>query len=177
MTAADSGDLDKTQQDIQHTRAQLGDTVAALVAKTDVKTRLRAKATARATGLRTRATTMASGLRTNAAAAAGDFRQRLIRARQSARATTGQLAGTGSQKASERVKPFTHKVQKTLTRAHDAAKVRGQTTGEVEAALVTNARTAITKIGGTVRGKPVPLLAATAAAGIAAIAYRRRRLR
>ncbi|MGN9807735.1 DUF3618 domain-containing protein [Micromonospora sp. BQ11] len=166
MTAADSGDLDRTRQDIQHTRAQLGDTVAALVAKTDVKTRLRAKATARATGLRTRAAT-----------AAGDLRQRLIRAQQSARATTGQLAGTGSRKASERVKPFTHKVRKTATRVRDAAKARAQTTGEVETALVTNARTAITKIGGTARGKPLPLLAATTAAGLAVVAYRRRRSR
>ncbi|MEU4788821.1 DUF3618 domain-containing protein [Micromonospora tulbaghiae] len=177
MTAADSGDLDTTRQDIQHTRAQLGDTVAALVAKTDVKTRLRAKATARATGLRTRAATTASGLHTKAATAAGDLRQRLIRARQSARATTGQLTGTGSRKASERVKPFTHKVRKTATRVRDAAKARAQTTGEVETALVTNARTAITKIGGTARGKPLPLLAATTAAGLAVVAYRRRRSR
>ncbi|MBM0274857.1 DUF3618 domain-containing protein [Micromonospora tarensis] len=51
-----SGNGDQTRRDIQQTRAELGETVAALTAKADVKTRARSKATTAVGGLRGRVT-------------------------------------------------------------------------------------------------------------------------
>lgn len=154
MTAAGSGDLDKTRQDIQQTRAELGETVAALATKTDVKTRLR----------------------TTATTAAGGLLQRLTQAGQSAKTTTTQLARTVSHKVSQRIKPVTQKAQKATTAVRGAAKAGAQTTSQAESTLVTTARATATKIGSSVRGKPLPVLAvAGTAATLAVVVYRRQR--
>ncbi|MCG5438118.1 DUF3618 domain-containing protein [Micromonospora foliorum] len=151
-----SSDPDRSRRDIQQTRAELGETVAALAAKTDVKTRARTKATA----------------------AAGGLRQRVTQAGQSAKTRATQLAHTMSQKASQRAKPVTQQAQRATTAIHDSAQAGAQTTGKAESTLITSARAATTRIGSSVRAKPVPVLAATStAATLVIIAYRRRRSR
>lgn len=153
-TPSGSSDPDQTRRNIQQTRAELGETVAALTAKTDVKARARTKATTAASGLRQRAT----------------------QASQSARTRVTQLARTVIQKASQRAKPVKQKAQQATTAVRDSANAHAQTTGEGESTLVTSARAATAKIGSSVRVKPAPILtAAGAAATLAVLAYRRRR--
>jgi hypothetical protein len=151
-TPAAGSNPDQTRHDIQQTRAELGETVAALAAKTDVKTRARTKATT----------------------AVGGLRQRVTQAGQSAKAAATQLTRTLSQKTSRLAKPAAQKAQQ----ASSTVKAGAQTTGKAESTLVTSARTLATKVGTSIRAKPVPVLAATGAtAALAAVAYRRRRSR
>ncbi|PWR05409.1 hypothetical protein DKT68_27120 [Micromonospora acroterricola] len=155
-TPSGSSDPDQTRRDIQQTRADLGETVAALTAKTDVKTRARTKAT----------TTV------------GGLRQRVTQAGQSAKTRATQLAHTVSQKASERATSVKQNSQHTIGSVRGSVKAGAQTTGKTESALLTSARAATTKIGTSVRAKPVPVLAATGtAATLAIVAYRLRRFR
>ncbi|WP_433650072.1 DUF3618 domain-containing protein [Micromonospora zamorensis] len=150
---AEGSDPEQTRRNIQQTRAELGETVAALTAKTDVKTRARSKATT----------------------AVGGLRQRVTQAGQSAKTTARQLAETMSQRASQHAKPVAQKAQQATTAIHDSARAGAQATGKAESALITSARAAITKIGSSVRAKPVPVLAvAGTAATLVVIASRRR---
>ncbi|EEP70454.1 hypothetical protein MCAG_00781 [Micromonospora sp. ATCC 39149] len=152
-TPPGSSDPDQTRRDIQQTRAELGETVAALTAKTDVKTRARTKATT----------------------AVGGLRQRVTQASQSAKTKATQLARTMSQKASQRAKPVSQKAQHASAAVRDSAKAGAQNTGKAKSTLVSSARTATTKIGSSVRAKPAPVLAAAGtAATLAVMAYRRR---
>ncbi|MET8202519.1 DUF3618 domain-containing protein [Micromonospora taraxaci] len=151
-----SGNSDQTRRDIQQTRAELGETVAALAAKTDVKTRAR-----------TRATTAVGGLR-----------GRITEAGQSAKTRATQLARTVSQKASQRVTSVEQKSQHTIGAIQGSARAGTQAAVKAESSVVTSARAMTTKIGSSVRTKPIPVLAVTgAAATLAVITYRRRRSR
>lgn len=158
-TQPGSTDPTQTRRDIQQTRAQLGETVAALAAKADVRTRVRTRATS----------------------AAADLRQRVTRVGQSARSKATQLGRTVSQKAAQRAKSVTQKAQQTTTTVRDTAKAGVQATSAAESNLVSSARDATTKISGSVRAKPAPAIAAVGvgvgAAALGVVAYRRRRLR
>ncbi|MFI6269848.1 DUF3618 domain-containing protein [Micromonospora zamorensis] len=155
-TPSGSSNPDQTRRDIQQTRAELGETVAALTAKTDVKTRARTKTTS----------------------AVGGLRQRVTQAGQSAKTRATQLAHTMSQKASQRATSVKQDSQHTIGTVRGSLRAGAQTTGKAESTLITSARTATTKIGSLVRTKSVPALAATGtAAALAIIAYRRRRFR
>jgi hypothetical protein len=181
MTAAGSSDdLDQMRQDIQQTRAQLGETVAALAAKTDVKTRLRSKAKADADSLRSKATAGADSLRSKASVASSGLWHRATRASQSTRTAATTLIRTVGQKASQTTKPVTNKAEQATTAARDAARAGARTTTKAGSALASSARNATKKVGSATREKkPVPILAtATAAtAATAAVAAYRRRLR
>ncbi|MEU1242971.1 DUF3618 domain-containing protein [Micromonospora parva] len=151
-----SGSSDQTRRDIQQTRAELGETVAALAAKTDVKTRARSKATT----------------------AVGGLRGRVTEAGQSAKTRATQLARTVSQKVSQRVTSVEQKSQHTIGAIQGSAKAGAQTAGKAESSVVTSARVMTTKIGSSVRAKPLPVLAVTGtAATLAVLTYRRRRSR
>ncbi|WP_433133523.1 DUF3618 domain-containing protein [Micromonospora sp. CA-240977] len=151
-----SGNSDQTRRDIQQTRAELGETVAALSAKADVKTRARTKATTTVGGLRGRVT----------------------EAGQSAKTRATQLARTVSQKASQRVTSVRQKSEHTIGAVRGSAEAGAQTTGKAESFLVTSARAMTSKVGSSVRTKPLPVLAVTGtAATLAVITYRRRRSR
>lgn len=157
-TQPGSSDPARTRRDIQQTRAQLGETVAALAAKADVRTRVR-----------TRATTAAGGLR-----------QRVTQAGQSAKTTATQLSRTVGQKATQRARSVRQKAQQTSTTVRDTAKAGVQTTSAAESDLVSSARDATTRIGSSVRAKPAPALAAAVGVGaavLAVVAYRRRPVR
>lgn len=155
-TASPSDPPDKVRQDIQHTRAELGETVAALAAKTDVKTRLGGKA----------------------ASAAGGLRQRLTTASQSAKTSVTQRFRTVSQKASQRAATAKQKSRQAMTKVRGSAQAGTQTTGKTESTEVTSARAMTAKVGTAVRAKSVPLLAAAGvAAALTIVAYRRRRTR
>jgi hypothetical protein len=151
-----SGNSDQTRRDIQQTRAELGETVAALAAKTNVKSRARSKATT----------------------AVGGLRGRVTEAGQSAKTRATQLARTVSQKVSQRVTSVEQKSQHTIGAIQGSAKAGAQTTGKAESSVVTSARAMTTKIGSSVRTQPLPVLAITGtAATLAVITYRRRRSR
>ncbi|MFF5056472.1 DUF3618 domain-containing protein [Micromonospora sp. NPDC000663] len=151
-----SGNSDQTRRDIQQTRAELGETVAALTAKADVKTRARTKATT----------------------AVGGLRGRVTGAGQSAKARATQLARTMSQKASQRATSVRQKSQHTIGTVRGSAEAGAQTASKAESSLVTSARAMTTRIGSSVRAKPLPVLAVTGtAATLAVISYRRRRSR
>ncbi|MET7375238.1 DUF3618 domain-containing protein [Micromonospora arida] len=151
-----SGSNDQTRRDIQQTRAELGETVAALAAKTDFKTRARSKATT----------------------AVGGLRGRVTEAGQSAKTRATQLARTVSQKASKRVASVEQKSQHTIGAIRGSARAGAQTAGKAESSVVTSARAMTTKIGSSVRTRPIPVLAVTGtAATLAVITYRRRRSR
>ena len=153
MSMAGPSDPDEIRQDIQHTRAELGETVAALAAKTDVK----------------------AGLGGKAASTAGGLRQRLITASQSAKNSATQRFRGVSRKASQRIVMAKQKAGQAMAEARGSASAGAQTTGKTESAEVTSARAMTARFSTAVRAKPVPALAA---AGIAAalmfLAYRRR---
>lgn len=154
MSTASPSDPDKVRQDIQHTRAELGETVGALAAKTDVKTRLGGKATS----------------------AAGGLRQRLTTASRSAKTSATQRFRGVSQKASQRAVMAKNKTRQAMTKARDSASAGAQITGKTESTEVTSARAMAAKVGTALRTKPVPVLAAAgAAAAITILAYRSRR--
>ncbi|MGN9813481.1 DUF3618 domain-containing protein [Micromonospora sp. BQ11] len=88
-----AGSSDQTRRDIQQTRAELGETVAALTAKTDVKARARTKAS----------TTV------------GELRQRVTQAGQSAKSRATQVARTVSQNTSQRAASVKLKSQHTIS--------------------------------------------------------------
>ncbi|WP_433281802.1 DUF3618 domain-containing protein [Micromonospora sp. CA-244673] len=156
MSAASPSDPDKVRQDIQQTRAELGETVAALAAKTDVKARLGGKATS----------------------AAGVLRQRLTTASQSAKTSATQRFRTVSQKASQRAAAAKQKAGQAVAKARGSASAGAQTTGKTESTEVTSARAMRAKMGTAVRTTPVPVLAAAgAAAALTIVAYRRHRTR
>ncbi|MEU4338432.1 DUF3618 domain-containing protein [Micromonospora lupini] len=147
---------DQTRHDIQQTRAELGETISALTAKTDVKTRARTKTTS----------------------AVGGLRQRVTQAGQSAKTRATKLAHTMSQKTSQRATSVKQDSQHTIGTVRGSLRAGAQTTGKAESTLITSARAATVKIGSLVRTKPVPALAATGtAAALAIVAYRRRRFR
>ncbi|RAO25247.1 hypothetical protein MED15_01010 [Micromonospora noduli] len=155
-TPSGSSNPDQTRRDIQQTRAELGETAAALSAKTDVKTRARTKTTS----------------------AVGGLRQRVAQVGQSAKTRATQLAHTVSQKASQRATSVKQDSQHTIGTIRGSMRAGAQTTGKAESTLITSARAATTKIGSLVRTKSVPVLAATGtAAALAVVAYRRRRFR
>ncbi|MFI6238830.1 DUF3618 domain-containing protein [Micromonospora sp. NPDC050795] len=154
-TSSGRSDPDQTRRDIQQTRAELGETVAALSAKTDVKARARTKAATATAGLR----------------------ERVTQASQSAMTSATKLARGVSQKASQRATPIAQKAQQATTAVRDSAKAGAQTTGKAESTLVSSARAATTKVGGILRSTPVPALAASAVLALAVVAYRRRRSR
>ncbi|TDC81228.1 DUF3618 domain-containing protein [Micromonospora sp. KC606] len=153
-TPAGSSDPDQIRRDIQHTRAELGDTVAALAAKTDVRTRLRAKITT----------------------AADELRQRVTQARQSAKTTAAQRSGRLSRKAAQYATSAKQTAQQATTAIRGSAVGGAQTAGEGGSNLVASARGLTTRFGSSVRAKPIPVLAA-AGATLAVVAYRRRRAR
>ncbi|MFF5214288.1 DUF3618 domain-containing protein [Micromonospora sp. NPDC000442] len=144
-----NGDPEQVRRDIQQTREQLGDTVAALSAKSDVKGRLRTKAGGVADGLRQQAT----------------------EAGPTARSTVAWMTREMSRKASEQ----TTALIRTVRRATDAA---SSTVSSQRTAIQTSADNATARIGASVRARPVPILAAGAAAAALGLAvYRRRRTR
>ncbi|MFC6022841.1 DUF3618 domain-containing protein [Plantactinospora solaniradicis] len=151
-----NGNPDQTRRDIQQTRGELGETVAALTAKTDVKARARTKATT----------------------AVGGLGHRVNQASQSAKTKATQLTRTMSQKALQPVNPVVQKAQQATATVRNSAKASAQTTGKAESTLVASARAATTKIGGSVRAIPPPVLAAAVcAAALAILAFRRRPLK
>ncbi|MFG3555321.1 DUF3618 domain-containing protein [Micromonospora sp. NPDC047557] len=155
-TPPEGSNLDQTRHDIQQTRTELGETIAALTAKTDVKTRARTKTTS----------------------AVGGLRQRVTQAGQSVKTRATQLAHTLSQKASQRATSVKQDSQHTIGTIRGSLTASEQTTGKAESTLTTSARAATTKIGNLVRAKSVSILAATTtAAALAVVAYRRRRFR
>ncbi|MEH0934506.1 DUF3618 domain-containing protein [Micromonospora psammae] len=155
-TPAGSSDPDQTRRDIQRTRAELGETVAALAAKTDVKAQVGTKVTTAADGLR----------------------QRADRVGQSARTTAVQLTRTVTQKTSQRVTAIQQKAQHSADAVRSLMRASPQTTAKADSTLVTSVRAATTRIGMKVRTKPVPVLAAAGTVGaLAVLAYRRRRSR
>ncbi|TDC38404.1 DUF3618 domain-containing protein [Micromonospora sp. KC213] len=155
-TPAGSSDPDQTRRDIQHTRAELGDTIAALATKTDVRTRLRTKTTT----------------------ASDELRQRVTQAGQSAKTTAVQRSGMLSQKASQYATSVKQKAQQATTAMRGSAAGGAQTAGKAGSNLVASARGVTTRIGSSVRAKPKPVLAAAGAiATLAVVAYRRRRPR
>ncbi|MET8282948.1 DUF3618 domain-containing protein [Micromonospora sp. NPDC005174] len=153
-TPLEGSNLDQTRHDIQQTRAELGETIAALTAKTDVKTRARTKTTS----------------------AAGSLQQRITQAGQSAKTRATQLAHTLSQKASQRATSAKQDSQHIVGTIRGSLTAGAQTTGKAESTLTTSARAAATtKIGSLVHAKSVPVVAATTtAAALVVVAYRRR---
>ncbi|MFC6021342.1 DUF3618 domain-containing protein [Plantactinospora solaniradicis] len=146
-TPSGSSEPDQTRRDIQQTRTELGETVAALAANTDVKARARTKATT----------------------AVGGLGQRVTQASQSAKTKATQLTRTMSQRAVQPVKPVVQKAQQATATVRNSAKASAQTTGKAESTLVASARAATTKIGNSLRAIPTPVLAA-AVVGAAALA-------
>ncbi|MFC6022862.1 DUF3618 domain-containing protein [Plantactinospora solaniradicis] len=155
-TPSAGSDPNQTRRDIEQTRAELGDTVAALTAKTDVKARTRSKATS----------------------AVGGLGQRVSQAGQSAKTKATQLPRTLGQTAAQRVRPVAQKARQITAAVRGAVKAGAAATDKAESTLVGSARAATTKIGNSVRAKPAPVLAAAVgAAALAILVLRRRRLR
>ncbi|MEU9828136.1 DUF3618 domain-containing protein [Micromonospora chersina] len=155
-TASPGNDPEEVRKGIQQTRAELGETVAALAAKTDVKTRLGGKATS----------------------AAGGLRQRLTTASQSAKTSATQMFRTASQKATQRATTAKQKTRQAMTMARGSTSAATQTTGKIDSTEATSARALTAKVGTAVRARPVPVLAAAgAAAALTIVAYRRSRTR
>ncbi|MGN9809416.1 DUF3618 domain-containing protein [Micromonospora sp. BQ11] len=153
---AASNDPEQTRRDIEHTRAELGETVAALAAKTDLKTHARAKATT----------------------AAGQLRHRLTQASESAKTTATHLTRTASQKVSPRGEAVKQKARQALAAVRGSAQAGTQTTGKATSALVTSTQTSATRVGSFMRARSAPALAAAGtAATLAIVAYRRHRSR
>ena len=152
MTASEQGDVDKTLEEIQKTRTELGETVQALAAKTDIKARGREK----------------TGRMTSRA------RQRVARTSGSARKKLTQLPKTAAQKISQKAKVGKRKALQIPTavgrEALQGAKAAGHRATSTAAAI----RAAVHHVGNSVRRHPAPFVAG-AIAGIALVAARRRR--
>lgn len=150
-----SNNPEQTRRDIQRTRAELGETVAALAARADVKTRLRARTTA----------------------AAAELRRRVTQAGQSAKTTAAQRSGMLSQRASRYTQNVTQKAEHTATAVRGSAADGAHTAGEAGSSVAASTRDMTTKVGSSARAKLPVLAAAGAAAALAVVAYRRRQLR
>ncbi|GIJ22672.1 DUF3618 domain-containing protein [Micromonospora lutea] len=148
--SAVNDDPEQVRQDIQQTREQLGDTVAALAAKSDVKGRLRAKADGVADGLRQQA--------------------------EEAGPVAKSTMTWATREVSRKPSAWANALTRTVRRSADTT---GSTVSSQRKAVLTSARSAATRIRASVRARPVPILTAAgaAAAALGLAAYRRRRAR